>query len=122
MACSLREQLLIFTQEKANNDSLGSIINNFKTVYQDKGRQVFTLLRNFQLHLEIFHREQEEINHKLQRLVNRGESLTIEDLRQLETAKAHRERKAERELRREDVERLLAHFRKQRQRRSHHQH
>ncbi len=111
---SLRERLLEFTQGKADKDSLGTIINDFKAAYQDKGGQVFTLLRNFQLHLDIFRREQEEVNHKLQTLVNRGESLRIEDLRQIEAAKARQDRKAERELRREDVERLLLHFKQQR--------
>lgn len=111
LAASLREQLVKFTLENADKDSLGAIITNFKSAYQDKGEQVFALLRNFQWHLESFQREEEETNHKLQRLVDRGESLRIEDLRQLEAAKARQDRKAERELRREDVERLLAHFR-----------
>jgi hypothetical protein len=47
--------------------------------------------------------------------VERGESLKLEDLRQLEAAKAGQERRAEKELRQEDVERLLAHFKEQRQ-------
>ena len=111
LAASLREQLVKFTLENVDKDSLGAIITNFKSAYQDKGEQVFALLRNFQWHLESFQREEEETNHKLQRLVDRGESLRIEDLRQLEAAKARQDRKAERELRREDVERLLAHFR-----------
>lgn len=111
---SLRERLLEFTQEKADKDSLETIINDFKATYQDKGRQVFTLLRNFQLNLDIFQSEQDEINHKLQMLIERGEFLRIEDLRQFEAARARQERKAERELRREDVERLLSHFKQKR--------
>jgi len=120
LAASLREQLVKFTQENGDKDSLGAIISDFKSAYQDKGEQVFALLRNFRLHLEVFRREQEEINHKLQRLVDRGQALRIEDLRQIETAKARQDRKVEGELRREDVERLLAHFRQERQRSSHH--
>jgi len=114
LAASLREQLVEFTQENGDKDSLGAIISDFKSAYQDKGEQVFALLRNFRLHLEVFRREQEEINHKLQRLVDRGQALRIEDLRQIETAKARQDRKVEGELRREDVERLLAHFKQQR--------
>jgi len=120
LAASLRGQLVKFTQEDADRDSLGAIISDFKTACQDKGEQVFALLRNFQWHLESFQREQEEINRKLQRLVDRGESLKLDDLRQIEAGKARQDRKAERELRREDVERLLTHFRQQRQGNIHH--
>lgn len=115
LATSLRERLVEFTQEKKHKDSLEAIIGDLKAVYQDKGEQVFALLRNLQLHLELFQNEEEEINRKLQRLADRGKSLRIEDLRQLEAAKARQDRKAERELRREDVERLLAHFKQQHQ-------
>jgi len=120
LAASLRERLVKFTQENGDKDSLGAIMSDFKSAYQDKGEQVFALLRNFRLHLEVFRREQEEINHKLQRLVDRGQALRIEDLRQLEAGKARQDRKAERELRREDVERLVSHFKQQRREGSHH--
>jgi len=50
----------------------------------------------------------------LQRLVDRGEGLKLEDLRHLDAAKAKDERKIVRELRREDVDRLLAHFKQRR--------
>ena len=115
LATSLREQLVEFMGEKVDKDSLEAVIANLKATCQDKGQQVFVLLRNFQLHLEVLRKEQEEINCKLQRLADRGESLRMEDLRQLEASKARQDRKAERELRREDIERLLAHFKRQRQ-------
>jgi len=115
LAISLRQRLVKFTQGEADKDSLEMIISDLKAVYQDKGEQVFALLRNFQLHLEVFQRGQEEINHKLQRLVDRGEPLGIDDLRQLEAAKEREQRLADRQLRRKDVERLLAHFKQQRQ-------
>jgi len=115
LAKYLRQQLVELAQEKTDKGCLDAIIGNIKVTYQDKGQLLFAMLRNFQLHLEAFQREQEETNHKLQRLVERGESLSLEDLRQLEAAKAHQERKADRELRREEVDRLLAHFRQQRQ-------
>ena len=117
LAASLREKLARFATD-AEKDSLKAAIQEFKTACQDKAEQVFVLLRDFQSRLDVFQREQEEVNHKLQRLVDRGETLRIEDLRQLETAKAREDRKAERELRREDVERLLTHFRQQRRRNS----
>jgi len=118
LAASLREKLARFATD-AEKDGLKAAIQEFKTAYQDKGEQVFVVLRDFQSRLDVFQREQEEVNHKLQRLVDRGECLKIEDLREVEAAKACQDRKAERELRREEVERLLAHFGQQRQRNSH---
>ncbi len=115
LVASLRQQLVDFACEKGDKDALETTITTIKVAYQHKGQQVFALLRDFQLRLEAFRREQEEINQKLQRLVERGESLKLEDLRQLEVTKAGQERKAERELRRHEVERLLAHFQQQRQ-------
>ena len=119
LAASLREKLARFATD-AEKDSLKAAIQEFKTACQDKAEQVFVLLRDFQSRLDVFQREQEEVNHKLQRLVDRGETLRIEDLRQVEAAKACQDRKAERELRREDIERLLTHFRQQRQGNIHH--
>lgn len=107
---SLRQQLVDCSLEKGGKEALEATIAKIRTAYQDKGQQVFALLHDFQLRLDSFRTEQEEINHKLQRLVDRGESLRLEDLRRLEAAKAGQERKAERELRRQEVERLLAHF------------
>jgi len=117
LAASLREKLARFATD-AEKDSLKAAIQEFKTACQDKGEQVFVLLRDFQSRLDVFQRGQEEVNHKLQRLVDSGECLKVEDLRQLEAAKACQDRKAERELRREDIERLLTHFRQQRRRNS----
>ncbi|MDP2730148.1 MAG: hypothetical protein Q8O55_06680, partial [Dehalococcoidales bacterium] len=107
---SLRQQLVDFAGQKAGRDALGATMTLIQAAYQGRGREMFATLRNFQLRLESFQAEQEEMNHKLQRLVERGESLRLEDLRQLEATKTGQERRAERELRRQEVERLLAHF------------
>jgi hypothetical protein len=114
LANYLRQQLVELAQEKTDKGCLDAIIGNIKATYEDKGQRLFARLRDFQLHLEVFQREQEEINHKLQRLVDRGESLSLEDLRQLEATKARQDRRVIRELRREEVDRLLSHFRQQR--------
>ena len=116
---SLRQQLVELAQEKTAKGSLDAVIGNIRAMYENKGQQLLATLRDFQQRLKDFQREQEEINHKLQRLVERGESLSLEDLRQLEAARACQDRKADRELRREEVERLLSHFRQQRQESSH---
>ena len=112
---SLRQQLVDFACEKVGRDALGATMTVIKATYQERGQEMFATLRNFQLRLESFQAEQEEINHKLQRLVERGESLRLEDMRQLKAAEAGQERRAERELRRQEVESLLAHFNQQRQ-------
>ncbi|MFC1937274.1 hypothetical protein ACFLWY_01790 [Chloroflexota bacterium] len=114
LANYLRQQLSELTQEKMDKGCLDAVIGKIKASYEDTGQRLFTILRNFQLRLEAYQREQEEINHKLQRLLDRGETLSIEDLRQLEATKALQDRKTIRDLRREEVERLLAHFKLQR--------
>jgi predicted phage tail protein len=115
LANNLRQQLIELAQEKTDKNGLDTVMGNIRAMYEDKGQQLLAILRDFQRHLEAFRREQEEINRKLQRLVDRGESLSLEDLRQLEAAKACQDRKANRELRREEVDRLLARFGQQRQ-------
>jgi hypothetical protein len=114
LANCLRQQLVELGQKKLGKSDLDAVIHNIKNTYQDAGQRLFAMLRDFQLHLEAFQREHEEINHRLQRLLDRGETLRIEDLRQLEAAKAHQDRKTTRDLRREEVERLLTHFKSQR--------
>jgi hypothetical protein len=114
LASCLRQQVVELAGDKTEKGCLDTIISNIKATYEDRGQRLFAMLREFQWRLEAYQKEQEEINHKLQRLMERGESLNLEDLRQLEAAKAHHERKADRELRREEVDRLLSHFRQQR--------
>jgi predicted phage tail protein len=115
----LRQQLVELAREKTAKGSLDAAIGNIRAMYENKGQQLFATLRDFQQRLKDFQREQEEINHNLQRLMDRGESLSLEDLRQLEASEACQDRKAGRELRREEVDRLLSHFRQQRQESSH---
>jgi len=114
LATSLRENLTRVIQGEKDGESLEQIINEIKATYQNKGEKIFGLLRSFQLHLETFQKGQKEINHKLQQLVDRGESLKIKDLRAIEAAKSRQERESERELRREEVKHLLSHFKQER--------
>jgi hypothetical protein len=120
LANNLRQQLVELAREKTDKNGLDTVMGNIRAMYEDKGQHLLAMLRDFQLHLEAFRREHEEINRKLQRLVDRGESLSLEDLRQLEAARACQDRKANRELRREEVDRLLARFGQQRQESRHH--
>jgi predicted nucleic acid-binding Zn-ribbon protein len=115
LASYLRQQFIELTQEKMDKGCLDAVIGKIKASYEDTGQRLFVILRNFQLRLETYQREQEQINHKLQRLVDRGESLSLEDLRQLEAAEALQKRVTDRERRCEEMDRLLARFRQQRQ-------
>ncbi len=114
LAMSLRQQLELAV-DNLDRAGLDATIANIRAAYQDAPQNLVFLLRDFQLHLQDYCREQAEINHKLQRLVERGESLSIEDVRRLEAAKVRQARKTDRELRRSEVERLLAHFKQHRE-------
>jgi hypothetical protein len=114
LADYLRGQLADLSRENADGAALNGMIKMIRTRYEESGQRLFGALREFQAHLEVFQREQEELNARLQRLADRGDSIHTEDLRQLEAARADQERKADRGLRREEVDRLLAHFRQQR--------
>ena len=115
LVASLREGLAKIGKEELAEATFGVVIGDFRVTSQDRGEQILTLLRDFQCHLGVFLNEQREVNGELQRLVDIGESLRLEDLRCLEIARARQDRKMDRELRREDIESLLTHFRQQRQ-------
>jgi hypothetical protein len=102
LAKSLRLHLIGLVQEKTSNNSLDTIIGNIKSCYEDKCQRLFSILRDFQTRLETFQKEQSEINSKLKRLTERGELLSLEDLRELEANRASQDRKVKRELRREE--------------------
>ena len=114
LADYLRRRLAGPAGENTDNVTLNTMIAIIRTRYEDTGQRLFAALSEFQSHLEAFRREQAEINTRMQRLADRGESLTVEDLRQLEAAPAELEMKADRGPRREEVDRLLANFRQQR--------
>ncbi len=114
LANCLQKQIVGLAGDGMDKDCLETIISNIKTTYEDRGKRLFAMLREFQLHLEAYQKEQQEINRTLQRLVDRGQALRLEDLRQLDATKADQDRKIDRELRREEVDRLLAHFKQRR--------
>jgi vacuolar-type H+-ATPase subunit H len=114
LANCLRQQIVELAGDGLDKDHLDTIIGNIKATYEDRGQRLLAILKNFQLRLEAYQKEQEQINRTLQRLVDRGQALRLEDLRQLDAAGADRERKIDRELRREEVDRLLTHFRQRR--------
>ncbi len=111
----MKEQLAKFSLEGSNKDSLELLLNDIKTSQKEEGEQTFSLLKDIQLRLKTFRLELADLNNNLQRILERGELLKLEDLRQLQSVMAQERRKAERKERKEDVERLLAHFNRERQ-------
>ncbi len=115
LAISLKEQLEKFSLEGSNRDSLEKILNDIKMSQKEEGEQTFSLLSDIQFRLKNFRQELADLNSNLQRILERGELLKLEDLRQLQSALAHERRKVEKAVRKEDVSRLLAHFSRERQ-------
>jgi hypothetical protein len=115
LVVALKEQLAKFSLEATNKKSLEAILSDIKTSQREEGEQTFSLLRDIQFRLKIFRQELADLNSNLQRILERGELLNLEDLRQLRSTLAQERRKAERKERREDVERLLEHFNRKRQ-------
>jgi hypothetical protein len=112
---ALKEQLAKFSQDGSNKYSLESLLDDIKISQRDEGEQTFSLLRDIQFRLNNFRLELADLNSNLQRILERGELLKLEDFRQLQSTMAQERRKAERKERKEDVERLLAHFSRERQ-------
>jgi len=114
LTASIKEHFVQFTQEDDNRDELEALVSEIKAATQEKGERVFVQLRFFQRRLDTFRQEQEEINYNMQRLLNRGKYLKLEDLRHIDAARERQDRKAQMEHRREDVIRLLAQYSQQR--------
>lgn len=110
----LRESLERLAEGEAEWSGVAAAVADLKGTCQDKGKQLLSTLRAFQLSLTAYRKEEEGINQALRRLVEKGGLATTEDLRQLEAAKAREERIVERRLRQEEVQNLLAHFRQER--------
>jgi hypothetical protein len=129
LAGSLKEQLVIFA-DGSDENKLKTVIEDIKKSQKEEGEQAFALLRDFQFRLKTLRQDVEELIHRLQRVLERGELIKLDDLRQLRASLAqeqrrvdrqfrasiaYEQRKAEKKLRSEDVQRLLAHFNQERQ-------
>jgi regulator of replication initiation timing len=112
---SLKGQLTKANPEDSSQDNLEQILTEIKITQQDEGEQTFAQLQDFRFRLKTYCQELDELNNKLQRTLERGELLKLEDLRHLQASWADERRKTERKLRKEDVQRLLAHFNRERQ-------
>jgi hypothetical protein len=109
---SLKEQLINLDLESSSRDKLEDILSKIKTSQQEEGELTFSLLRQFQVKAKSFRQELEDLNTKLQRTLERGDLLNLDDLRQLQATRAGEQRRAERKARQESVQRLLSRFNK----------
>jgi hypothetical protein len=114
LANSLRQQIVELSGLPLDKGNVDRIVENIKNTCMDKGQGLLAALKEFQAILGEFQKEQEAINLKLQRLMERGKSLNLQDLRQLKAAEALQERARDREQRRQEVGRLLTDFKQQR--------
>jgi len=110
----LRERLGGFVSGDCTRDDLEATLDEIKNNCLDEGTRVFTQLSSFQQKAGTHRREQELLNNRMQRLLERGQQITLEDLRQIKAVRVQEERKNDRQTRRGDVERLLAHFKEKR--------
>jgi hypothetical protein len=115
LVAALKEQLAQFSLDASGKNNLETLITNIKVSQKEEGEQTFALLSDIQFRLQNFRLELADLNSNLKRVLERGELLDLEDFRQLQATLAQERRKAERIDRQKDVERLLAHFSRERQ-------
>jgi hypothetical protein len=111
---ALKDQLTNFSLGNTNKDSLELLLDDIKISQKEEGEQTFSLLKDIQFRLKTFRLELADLNSNLERILERGELLKVEDLRQLRSTLAVERRKAERKERREEVGILLAGFNRER--------
>jgi hypothetical protein len=114
LADYLRRQLVELAGKKTDGGNLNAMISIIRTRYEDTSQRLFAALREFQTRLDTFRREQENIISRLQKMAERGEGLTIEDLKRLEASRPEQEWKPAVRRRREEMERFLARIGQQR--------
>jgi hypothetical protein len=110
---SLKEKLVTYSDDESKR-AVESVLDEISKSQKEEGTQSFTMLTDFQVRLKNFRQELEVLNHELQRILERGELLRLEDLRKLQASFAIERRKDESRHRSDDVQRLLASFNRER--------
>lgn len=110
LVLSLKDGVTKYIEGSMSKAEVESFVNDIKALYEERGEEVYRSLRAFQHKLHVYKKEMQRLNGKLRRLVERGDSLKAEDLRQLEAAKERSLREGEQKLRQEEVKRMLLHF------------
>lgn len=110
----LRERL----RDLDDIEDVEQVLKAVKVGQKNEAESLFLTLRQFRLELETFTREHGHLNRRLRMLLEKGNLLEIEDIRRLSSLEARRKREIQRSARREEVERLLAKFGRERTQRS----
>lgn len=110
LVLSLKDGVTEYIEGSMSKAEVESFVNDIKVSYEERGEEIYRSLRAFQHKLHVYKKEMQRLNEKLRRLVERGDLLKAEDLRQLEAAKERSLREGKQKLRQEEVKRMLLHF------------
>lgn len=110
LVLSLKDEVAKYIEGHVSKAEVESFVDDIKASYEERGEEIYNSLRAFQYRLQVYKKETKRLNEKLRRLIERGNSLKAEDLRQLRAAKERSLREGEQKLRQERVRRMLQHF------------
>lgn len=116
-----KQRIALLREKLKGTDGIEGIeraLRDIKVGQENEAESILLMLRQFRLKLEAFTRKHDQLNRKLQKLLEKGELLRIEDIRRLNFMEARCKRQILRRARREEVERLLVKFGRERTRRS----
>ncbi len=81
-AAALREELAVLDSD-LSSERLPGLLAGLKSAYRDEGEQTLARLRDFELRVEAFRLEQSLLREQLSRLLERADSVNMEDLKRL---------------------------------------
>ncbi|MEW6228049.1 MAG: hypothetical protein AB1700_08190 [Bacillota bacterium] len=110
----LRERL----RDLDDIEGVEQVLKDMKVRQENEAESVLLVFRQLRLELEALTRKQHHLNRRLQKLLEKGDLVEIEDIRRLSSLEARCKREIQRSARREEVERLLAKFGRERKQKS----
>jgi hypothetical protein len=113
----LKDQVSKYIAGDIDRSELEAFVDKIKIPYQRGGRKVFRMLCDFQYRLQSYKKKMAEWNDVMRRLIRRGSSLGMEDMRQLEAIEDRAAREMNRNMRKQAVEDILTRFKQERQKR-----
>jgi len=111
---SFREKVTMYSSNQISKSELESFVKEIKSLCEKREEEAYQLIVTYKQCLNSYMLKLERLSNRLRRLIDRGESIKAEDIRQLEAEEEREARIAERRSRQEDVRRMLSNFRRQR--------
>lgn len=111
---SFREKVTMYSSNQISKSELESFVKETKSLCEKREEEAYQLIVTYKQCLSSYMSKLERLSNRLRRLIDRGESIKAEDIRQLEAEEEREARIAERRSRQEDVRRMLSNFRRQR--------